>query len=447
MEVLERQGGVEDGGEVVLAVRAAGRRRRWVARHHDHRPGRQFCDTQVRGPFARWEHCHRFVAEGPAQSYLEDDIQYALPLGALGRRLGGGFVRRMLRRVFRYRHDVTLNDLALHQKYAGGRPWTVLVTGSTGLIGSALVPFLTAGGHRVVRLVRSPAPAGPDTVYWDPARGVLDPAALEGVDAVVHLAGENLAGRRWSADQKARIRDSRVAGTRLLCETLGRLDRPPSVLVAASAVGYYGDGGDEWLDETAGAGTGFLADVCRAWEAATADADQAGVRVVRLRLGVVLSPAGGALRPMLVPFRLGLGGRIGGGGQFLSWVALDDVVGAIYHALAMPTVRGAVNAVTPDPVTNREFTRTLGRVLGRPTVFPVPAFAARLAFGEMADELLLASTRVRPDVLTETGYRFLFPGLEPALRHLLGRSQPSRPREPTDPDERPAAVGTAHAGE
>ncbi len=443
VRVLERHGGIDDGAEVVVALRTLGRWRRWVARHHDHQPGRQFCDTQREGPFARWDHCHRFVPDGPSRSRLEDEIAYALPLGRLGNGLGGAFVRRTLERTFRYRHAVTARDLALHQKYAPARPWKVLVTGSTGLVGSALVPFLTTAGHHVVRLVRSPAQAGLDTIPWNPAEGVLDPTQLEGFDAVVHLAGENIAGRRWSAEQKARIRDSRVGPTRLLCQALNRLNRPPRVLLAASAIGYYGDRGDAWLEEASAPGDGFLAEVCQAWEAATASASSAGIRVVNLRLGIVLSPAGGALAKMLTPFRLGVGGRIGSGRQFMSWIALDDVLGAIYHALVTPRVAGAVNAVAPHPVTNHEFTRTLGRVLHRPTVFPLPALAARLAFGEMADELLLASARVAPRKLIETGYPFWFRDLEPALHHLLGTSSVRLPDEPMMRDQ---GAATALAG-
>jgi uncharacterized protein len=435
VRILERSGRIEDGGQVVLAVRAGGRWRRWVARHHDHEPGRQFCDRQMEGPFARWEHCHRFVPEGLSQSHLEDDIEYALPFGWLGRCLGGAFVRRKLQRLFRYRHHVTAQDLALHQKYAGDLPLRVLVTGSTGLIGSALVPFLTTGGHCVVRLVRTPERAGGDAVYWNPAQGLLDASRLEGLDAVVHLAGENIAGRRWNAERKAHIRDSRVASTRLLCQALGRLKSPPRVLVAASAIGYYGSRADSWLDETSTPGDGFLADLCQEWEAATGPAATAGINVVNLRLGLVLSPAGGALARMLTPFRLGLGGRIGSGRQFMSWMALDDVLGAIYHAIATPGVEGRVNAVTPTPVTNREFTKTLGCVLRRPTIFPLPAFATRLAFGEMANELLLASTRVAPAALLGTGYRFLYPDLESALRHLLGMENLSPEAESAEHDQ------------
>jgi uncharacterized protein len=297
----------------------------------------------------------------------------------------------------------------------------VAVTGSRGLVGSALIPFLTTGGHRVTRLVRGTA-AGPDETVWDPLRGPLDAARLDGADAVVHLAGENIAAGRWTPARKAEIRRSRVDGTRSLCEALARVPRPPKVLVSASAIGLYGDRGPEILTEQSAPGTGFLTDVCREWEAATERASGAGVRVVNLRFGMVLSPRGGALQKLLLPFRLGMGGRIGDGRQFTSWIALDDAVGVVHHALCEESIRGPVNAVAPGPVTNAEFARTLARVLRRPTLLPVPAFAARLAFGEMADALLLASARVLPVRLQESGYRFRFPDLEAALRHLLGQS-------------------------
>lgn len=279
----------------------------------------------------------------------------------------------------------------------------ILVSGSRGFIGSALVSFLTPLGHQLTRLVRP-----------------YDSAALDGVDAVVHLAGENVIGR-WTAEKKAQIRDSRVNGTRVLAESLARLARPPRALVCASAVGYYGDRGEERLQEDSPAGSGFLADVCREWETATRPAVQQGIRVVNLRIGMVLSPHGGALAKMFPAFRLGLGGRLGSGRQYLSWIALDDLLEVIAFALTAPNLRGPVNAVAPTPVTNREFTKTLGRILGRPTLCPVPAFAARLVFGEMAQELLLASARVMPAALLASGFAFRYPDLDGALRHLMGR--------------------------
>ena len=292
----------------------------------------------------------------------------------------------------------------------------ILVTGSSGFIGSALVSSLTAAGHTVTRLVRREPKDG--EVLWNPATSSIDAAALEGHDAAVHLAGENIAGR-WTPAKKARIKESRVKGTRLLAETLARLTKAPKVLVSASAIGYYGDRGDAVLREESSSGSGFLAEVAREWEAATQPAALKGMRVVNLRIGVVLSPQGGALAQMLLPFKLGLGGKMGTGRQYMSWIALDELVNIIQHALAAETLKGAVNAVSPKPVTNLEFTKTLGRVLGRPTIFPMPAFAARAAFGEMADELLLGSTRVEPGRLVASGYQFRYPDLEGALRHLL----------------------------
>jgi len=295
----------------------------------------------------------------------------------------------------------------------------ILVTGSTGLIGSTLAQHLSGEGHTVIRLLRARARPGEKGILWDIQMGTLDPQPLEGLDAVVHLAGENIAAGRWTLTRKAIIRDSRVKGTRLLSETLGRLTQPPKVLVCASAMGYYGDRGDELLTEDSASGSGFLAELCREWEAASEPAAARGIRVVHLRIGLVLSAEGGALKQMLPPFKLGVGGRLGNGKQYMSWIALDDLVGVIEHALTHDTLVGPVNAASPNPVTNLEFTKTLGRVLGRPTVFPVPSLAVRLLFGEMGDALLLSSARLEPVRLAASGFVFRYPQLEDALRCLL----------------------------
>lgn len=298
----------------------------------------------------------------------------------------------------------------------------ILVSGSTGLVGSALVSALQSSGHEVLPLVRS---SSSDTqsrtglVTWDPTSGRLSAANLEGIDGAVHLAGENIAARRWTPAQKAKIRESRVAGTRLLAETLAKLKKQPRTLVCASAIGFYGDRSDQRLNEDSPPGTGFLADTCREWEAAAKPAAGRGIRVVHLRTGIVLASHGGALAKMLTPFRLGIAGIIGSGRQYMSWISLDDLVAVISYALSNETLRGPVNAVAPNSVTNHEFTKTLGRVLRRPTLFPMPAFAARLAFGEMADGLLLASARVEPKRLLDSGFRFRFPELEAALEHAV----------------------------
>jgi uncharacterized protein (TIGR01777 family) len=297
-------------------------------------------------------------------------------------------------------------------------------TGASGLSGGALVTYMRTGGNEVLRLVRR-APKANDEARWDPESGAIEEAALEGVDAVVHLAGANIAGGRWSEARKALLCSSRVGPTRRLAETLARRKRKPRVLVSASALGYYGHRGDTWLTERDAPADDFLGRLSVEWEAATAPAREAGIRVVNPRLGIVLSPAGGALAKMLPPFKAGLGGVVGPGTQYMSWIALDDLVAVIQHLLDRSDLAGPVNAVAPSPVTNAELTKTLGRVLGRPTLVPVPAFALRLALGEMA-ETLLASTRLRPQRLLDTGFRFRFPELEGALRHVLGTARGRR---------------------
>ncbi len=275
----------------------------------------------------------------------------------------------------------------------------------------------------MIRIVRTLGHSGTGEVLWDPSAGTIDAAALEGMDAVVHLAGESIAAGRWTPRKKARILESRIQGTQLLSQTLARLTGRPRVLVSASAVGYYGDRGEETLNEDSPPGAGFLPQVCQAWESATEPASRAGIRVVQTRLGVVLSCAGGALALMLPPFRFGLGGRLGSGRQHMSWVAIDDVVGAIHYALTTEHLRGPVNVVAPTPVTNREFTKTLARLLSRPAVMPVPPVMLRLLIGQLADEALLASARVLPSKLRLAGYVFKYPHLEGALRHLLATSR------------------------
>ena len=301
----------------------------------------------------------------------------------------------------------------------------VIVTGSTGLVGGALIRSLLADGHEVTRLVRGGAQGfrapGTAAVHWDPERGEIDAASLEGHDGAVHLAGEPIAEGRWDDEKKRRILESRVKGTRLLAEALAGLSAKPRALVSASATGFYGDRGDEVLREESASGDDFLSEVCRAWEKASLPASEAGVRVVHLRIGVVLSAEGGAFPKMLTPFKLGVGGKIGGGGQYMSWITLEDLLGVIRRAVEDESLRGPVNAVAPQQVTNAEFTKALGRALGRPTFFAVPAFAARLAFGETADALLLASARVEPARLKEAGFQFKHPEIEGALRSALGK--------------------------
>jgi uncharacterized protein len=295
----------------------------------------------------------------------------------------------------------------------------VAVTGASGLIGSALVPALRQRGHEVVPLVRRPA-SGPDEVTWDPAAGTIDAAALAGIDAAVHLAGEGIGDHRWSSEHKQRVLDSRVKGTTLLATTMAELDPKPAVLVSGSAVGFYGDRGDEVLTEESSAGTGFLADVVRQWEGSTAPAEAAGIRVVHLRTGIVLDGRGGALKRAVPIFKAGIGGNLGTGRQWWSWISIDDEVGLIVHGLENDAVRGPLNATAPAPVTNAEFSKALGRAVRRPVFMPVPNAALRVLYGkEMAAEMMLAGQRALPERAKGTGYTFRHPTIEQALEAAL----------------------------
>ena len=438
--VVERFGGIKDGARIVLKVRIGLASVRWELEHRDYREGEQFRDVQVSGPFARWEHLHRFEDGPDGTSILHDEIDYALPAGAVGDTIAGRYMADDLARLFRYRHAVTADDLARHAEFAGQPPMTVAITGASGLIGASLSAFLTTGGHTVRRIGRNRVrqesgepettrarPGGGSSAgdvsfdfQWDPANDLLDPDALDGVDAVVHLAGASIS-ERWTEDHKRAIRESRVQGTSLLASALAALHRKPAVLVSASAIGWYGERGDEMLDESSAGGGNWLAGVARQWEHAADPARDAGIRVVHPRTGVVLSARGGALAKMLPIFKLGAGGRVGSGAQWLSWISLHDTVAAIAWMLQHERARGPMNLVSPGAVTNAYFTRVLAHVLHRPAIAVAPPFALSLAFGaEMTREVLVASQRVRPLALELAGFRFTHPSLEEALRFELG---------------------------
>lgn len=414
-QVIARSGGITDGSRVTLRVPVGPAHTTWEMEHTGYVAGREFLDVQRSGPFARWEHRHLMESQPDGTSVLDDTIRYALPLPPFGALVADAFTRGKLEALLRWRHALTRADLERHALFAARGARRIAITGASGFLGAVLVPFLTTGGHTVRTIGRG---AGSD-VRWDPTRGQLDAAGIDGVDAVIHLAGSSVA-ERWTAKHRAGILESRVKGTRLIAETIARMPRKPEVLVCASGIGIYGSRGDEVLDETSSFGDDFLAEVGRQWEAATAPARDAGIRVVLARTGIVLNPAGGALAKMLLPFQLGAGGRLGAGTQWMSWISREDYVGAVHHALQTPSVEGPMNVVAPEPVTNATFTGTLGRILRRPTLAAVPAFALRAMFGEMADGTVLASQRVRPTVLERSGFRFLHPTLSSALRFELG---------------------------
>ncbi|MDB5097301.1 MAG: Cell division inhibitor [Cyanobacteria bacterium RYN_339] len=418
VRVLERHGGIGEGDQTLLEMRVGPFPVQWLAEHRGLVPDHAFTDVQIRGPFAHWSHTHRFEPMGPEAAILEDMVRYRLPGRGPGNRLAGPWIARKLARTFAWRHARTQLDL-LRLQAAGHGKLRVAISGSTGLVGSALAAFLTAGGHEVVPLVRRRDLAG---AFWDPSRldGEVDRDALEGLDAVIHLAGENIAGGKWTAARKQVILDSRRIGTRVLAEALTRLAKPPKVFISASAIGYYGDGGDTVFDEqTRAAGRGFLSEVSQAWELASDPARRAGMRVVNPRLGVVLSPHGGALARMLPAFRAGVGGPIGSGKQWFSWIGLDDAVGALYHLIGSE-LSGPVNLVAPQAVPQGDFARALGHELGRPAFLPLHATVVSAIFGEMGHELLLEGQRVVPSALQADGFQFATPWLAEALCWELG---------------------------
>ncbi|MFT5734292.1 MAG: hypothetical protein ACI8WY_002973 [Planctomycetota bacterium] len=383
---------------------------------------RYFVDRSLSGPFKTWVHRHAVEAADGGTSTLTDHIDYELPMGPLGRLFGGGFTRSKLERMFAWRHRILLNDLRLHAEARehGFTAKTIAITGASGLVGGSLAAFLRTGGHRVLELVRR-EPRAPHEVRWDPAAGTVDHARLEGIDGLVHLAGESIFGLRWTEEKKRRIVDSRVKGTRAIVNAIAAMEQPPAVLVCASAIGWYGDRGEEKLTEESPLGSGFLSETCAAWEAEV-DQLRDDVRGARMRLGVVLDPGGGALATMLPAFKAGVGGKLASGQQWFPWVALDDVIGGFHRALFDPSVKGPANLVAPGEVRNVEFTKTLGKVLGRPTILPVPKFGLQAAIGkEQAEEMLLASVRVAPAALQKAGFRFAYPRLEDALMHGLGK--------------------------
>jgi uncharacterized protein len=422
VRVVSRTGGIEPGARVTLAVPLGPMRLRWIAEHRDVDPPRGFADAQVEGPFAHWIHRHAMApdAADPSASWLEDLVEFAAPGGPPGRAIARRIVAARLPSLLRYRHDTLAADLAAHARVGDRSRLTVGITGASGFLGTVLTHFLTTGGHRVVRFVRGTPPRGVDAAVWDPARGFAAPDAIPPLDAVIHLAGAGVADKRWTPGRMALIRDSRVDGTATLSRALAALPRPPRALLCASAIGFYGFDGRAPVDERAPQGGGFLAAVCRRWEAAADPARAAGIRVAHLRLGLVISPAGGLLKPLLRVFRAGAGGVIGDGAQGMSWVGVDDVVGAFHHALFDETLAGPVNVTAPTPVSNAEFTRTLARAVHRPSLVPVPRAGLRLLLGrQMADETALSSGWILPARLEAGGYPFRFRTLAAALSHYL----------------------------
>ncbi len=401
----------ENGGMVGLRIKWGPFSFRWVLEHRQFIPYQEFSDLQVQGPFRYYRHRHHFLSIDPISCKLADEIAFSIPL--LGSR-----IEKELTRYFCWRHAIVRDDLKMIDRYPT-KTLRILLSGSSGFIGSSLKVFLQACGHEVVRLVRRKESNASDVVYWDPEQGNFQKDGFEGFDAIIHLAGAGIAQRRWTKLQKEKLFLSRCRDTWLLSQVLCRLYRPPKVMICASAIGFYGDRGTEELTEDSKSGTGFLADLCRKWENATEAIENRGARVVHARFGAVLSSKGGMLKKMLGPFRLGLGGKIGSGEQVVSWIGIDDLLGAIYHALMTETLEGPVNFVAPHPVSQAQFARILAAKIHRPSFCYLPAWMMRLALGEMADEMILSSQKVKPEKLLKTGYEFRYQDLSKALDFVL----------------------------
>lgn len=427
--VIKRNGHLaSDTLRVTLQVPVLGPiKGKWEVRHDQfNAKNLSFRDVMERGPFKRWQHVHSVMPRENDTCEVSDAMSYTLPAAPLLAPIMGKSVARKIARAFHYRHRVTANDIANHSQFPQ-QQLRIAITGATGLIGRALAPYLATAGHHVVALARPTTqhgvggPFAERPIAWDPSNNVIDAKRLEGFDVVIHLAGEPL-DSRWTEKKREAIMRSRVVGTTLLAATLAKLEAPPQVLISTSATGFYGDGGATELTESSAPGKGFLTAVTSSWEAAADAARDAGIRVVHPRFGIVLSPQGGALGKLLLPFKLGGGGRVGNGRQYWPWVAMDDVLGAIEFCIHTKAISGPVNVAAPGAATCKEFATSLGRVLRRPTIVSVPALALRAIFGRaMATETLLHSALVTPRSLLENGFNFRFPELDPALRHLLGR--------------------------
>jgi uncharacterized protein (TIGR01777 family) len=398
----------------------------WVAEHTGYDKPNYFADTMVKGPFWKWDHDH-YLKEENGVTTVVDDVTYSVPFGPLGmlvdKVLGGSLVTGRISSMFKAREFRLKRDLDNHAKFLDMPRKKILVVGSSGLIGTQLVAFLDTGNHEVWRLVRRVADSNKNEISWNPDKGEINAKELEGFDVVIHLGGVGIGDKRWSKKRKAAIRESRVNSTELLSKTLASLEDKPDLFMMASAIGYYGNRGDEELDESSTSGEDgyFLTDVCKAWENSANPAKDAGIRTVHMRTGIVISAVGGALGKMLLPAKMGGGGPIGSGKQWMSWISMDDQIYSMYHLMMSEGVSGEYNLTAPNPVRQKQFAKDLGRVLRRPAFAPLPGFMMKIMFGEMGARLTLDSLRVLPKNLQESGYEFIHTDLQSALNDSLGK--------------------------
>ncbi len=415
------KGGISPGSITRMIMHEGPVPYRWTALHTDYVKDSMFRDIQIHGPLKSWSHTHNFCGTRDGKCLLADEIEFEAPFSYFGNILLEGRIRSKLERIFRYRHEITAGDTRQHTAFRKKHgAWKILISGASGLIGSNLTPFLTTGGHEVHKLVRH-KPLKSHEIFWNPSRGEINSEEIEGFDAIVHLAGENIGESRWSPEKKKIFIESRTKGTSLLAKTVNTLKNPPKVFISASATGFYGNRGDEILTEKSSKGELFISDLCDAWEKSAYENLEKDIRLVNARIGVVLDPEGGALARMLPLFKTGLGGKTGTGKQYMAWISMDDVIGAIYHIMYNDSISGKINLAAPEPVKNSELVDVLSRILKRPAFVDIPEKILRMAFGQMAEEILLASSRVVPAKLGSSGYIFLRPDLEASLRHVLGK--------------------------
>lgn len=421
-------GALKDGERTKFKVSIGPIKRMWVARHHGVVSGEVFNDVMEKGPFGAWDHEHKFVPKSPTSSTIEDTIQWRLPLHPLTFWTAPFTVKGRMDQMFAFRTLRVQNDLERIAAFAHLPRQRVLISGSTGLIGLQLCAFLAAAGHSITRLVRPstqlPSDAkGDDVVVWNDQTGEVVSGDLNGFDTVIHLAGAGIGDKRWSKARKALIESSRTVPTHHLASLLAGLDQPPKAFLCGSAIGFYGNRGDEALTESSSPGTNFLADVCQAWESAAQPAVDAGIRTVWLRTGLVITPMGGVLQKLLLPAKLGAGGPVGNGRQQYSWISLDDQIYAIHHLMMTDACEGVFNLTAPEPLPQKRFAKTLGKVLRRPAFAPLPGFVLKVMLGEMAQGLVLDGQRVLPERLEASGYKFQHRELEACLRQCLGRQR------------------------
>lgn len=427
LKIIDRNGdGIEKGVKVKFRLSMFKFPMIWEAEHIEYQADRLFKDHQIKGPFAKWEHTHLFTPDGKNAAVMEDQVEFKLPFGFLSLPFYG-FAQKELKRVFSYRHRVLKYDLEHHVGRIKKK--RILISGASGTIGSMLVPFLQTCGHDVIRLVRKSDNLLKDAIFWDPYKGIIDLEKAAPFDAVINLNGVDITRGKWTDKQKKIIMDSRIIPTRLLVKKINELEKKPEVFISASAIGFYGEGGNMVLTETSSLGKCFISRVCRKWEDASRDtsgdllddAQEAGIRRVQLRIGMVLTPAGGALARMELPFKTGCGVKISHGRQYMSWISMDDVLSGILFILGNDNIKGPVNLTAPNPVTNREFSKTLAGVFSKKVFFTVPKFLVRLLWGQMGKEFLLTSARIIPEKLLDNGFTFQHETLFPAFRDLFGR--------------------------